>query len=174
MTTQQRTLKGFTLVELMVTVAVLGIVAAIATPSFINWYEQTRVRNAAEAVANHLQYAHSETVKLNRDLDVIVTEGANWCLAITNSGTSCTCGSNCAYGPALASSQHQTLGSSFTGVSLSNGEATYTFKSPSGLTPGDNDTLEVSAGSYSASIVLSFRGLSRICSDTIKAYPSCS
>jgi prepilin-type N-terminal cleavage/methylation domain-containing protein len=174
MTPSAGSVRGFTLIELMVTVAVMAIIATIALPSFIGWYEQNRVRNAVEAVANHLQYTHSETIKLNRDLDVVVSSGADWCLVTTNTGSSCTCGSSCNYGPASALSSHYTSGSAYSGVSLSNSKTSYTFKSPSGLTPGDNDTLTVSSGVYSASVKLSFRGLSRICSDTIKAYPSCT
>ena len=44
----RRNVTGFTLVELMVAVVVLAILAALAVPSFNDFFERGRVRNAAE------------------------------------------------------------------------------------------------------------------------------
>lgn len=57
---------GFTLVELMVTVAVLAIVAAIAFPSFQGTLRSNRVASANNEVLGLLSLARSEAIRSNR------------------------------------------------------------------------------------------------------------
>jgi len=71
---------GFTLVELMVAVVVLAILVALAVPSFTDFFERGRVRNAAEDLVSLVSNARAEAVK--HDLDVRVDmqgSGTNWC-----------------------------------------------------------------------------------------------
>ncbi len=67
--------KGFSLVELMITVAVIGITAAVAIPSYRAWIQNTKVRTAAESILNGIQKARSEA--LMRNTQVRFTLGAN-------------------------------------------------------------------------------------------------
>lgn len=55
--------RGFTLLEVMVAVAILGVLAAIAGPSFTPLIERWRVRQAAEQLQSTLHYARSEAIK---------------------------------------------------------------------------------------------------------------
>jgi len=61
----QARLAGFSLIELMVVVAVLGILTAFALPSYSVWMENTRIRNAAESIQAGLQIARLEAIKRN-------------------------------------------------------------------------------------------------------------
>ena len=54
--------KGFTLVELMVVVALLAIMASIAIPSFQTLILNNRLSNATNALLTGLQLARSEAV----------------------------------------------------------------------------------------------------------------
>ncbi|MFO7753666.1 MAG: GspH/FimT family pseudopilin, partial [Desulfobacteraceae bacterium] len=57
---------GFTLIELMVTVAIIGIVASFAISSLNNLLPRYRVKSAARQVRADLQDAKMEAVKQNR------------------------------------------------------------------------------------------------------------
>jgi len=54
---------GFTLIEAMVTVAILAILAAIAGPSFQPLIEKWRVQQAVSNMESTLYYARSEAIK---------------------------------------------------------------------------------------------------------------
>ncbi|WP_379653625.1 GspH/FimT family pseudopilin [Pseudoxanthomonas sp. UC19_8] len=55
--------RGFTLLELMVTVAVMAILAAIAFPSFQNTIRSTRVATASNQVLAAIALARTEAIK---------------------------------------------------------------------------------------------------------------
>lgn len=56
---------GFTLVEMMVVVAIMAILMAAAIPSFMTWLRNVQVRNQAEALLNGIQLARTEALRRN-------------------------------------------------------------------------------------------------------------
>jgi type IV fimbrial biogenesis protein FimT len=58
--------RGFTLVELMVTIAVLAILVAIAFPSFESTFRSNRVATTNNALLTSLSMARSEAVRNTR------------------------------------------------------------------------------------------------------------
>lgn len=84
---------GFTLIELMVTIAVLGILLAIAAPSFTVYFEKFRTKRAAETLGGSLYIAKSEAIKRNQFVRLVITassSGATWCYGLTAAAT-CNC-----------------------------------------------------------------------------------
>lgn len=61
----RHTKRGFTLLELLVTLAVVGIISMIALPSFARSVAQAKLDNRAEQLANLFRFARSEAVRLN-------------------------------------------------------------------------------------------------------------
>ena len=57
---------GFTLIELMVALAILGIVALMAAPSFSAFLARSKLRGTAHEAIADLQYARSEAVQKNQ------------------------------------------------------------------------------------------------------------
>lgn len=68
---------GFTLVELMIGIIVLGILSAVAIPAYQTWIQNTKIRNAAESVLNGLQRARSEAVGRNANVSFDLV-GTSW------------------------------------------------------------------------------------------------
>lgn len=72
---------GFTLIELIVTIAVLAIILAIAVPSFQDFFERGRLRGAGDEVAALVATARGEAVKTGRNVTMSFSgTTASWCL----------------------------------------------------------------------------------------------
>lgn len=55
--------RGFTTIEIMVVVVILGLLAVFAAPSFTTLIERWRVRQAAEDLVSTLTFARSEAIR---------------------------------------------------------------------------------------------------------------
>jgi len=69
---------GFTLIELMVVVVLIGIVAAYAVPSFTQLVERNRVTSTVNGMLGILNYARSEAVKAGQTIEVTPLTGNDW------------------------------------------------------------------------------------------------
>ena len=75
---QRTTERGFSLLEVMVVVAILAILAALAGPSFTPMIERWRVRSATEDLQSSLYFARSEAIKRGGGISVASKDGADW------------------------------------------------------------------------------------------------
>lgn len=67
--------RGFTLIELMVTVAVMAILAAIAAPSMSELIDNRRAAGQAEELVASLQLARAEAIRRNARVTVCAGTG---------------------------------------------------------------------------------------------------
>lgn len=64
-TLRTRNRKGFTLLELMIVIMLIGIIAAIALPGFQGWMVKNRLNGAARQVMTELMETRSKAVSRN-------------------------------------------------------------------------------------------------------------
>lgn len=76
---KQSTTTGFSLVELMIVLAIIAIGAAIAVPSYQNNVDSTRKTSAANNLLGALQFARSEAVIRRKDIKICASAGGTSC-----------------------------------------------------------------------------------------------
>lgn len=72
----RHTAMGFTLLELITTVAILLIMAGLAIPVFSSWLPDYRLKNAAMELFFNIKMAKTMAIKSNRSYRVIFDTGA--------------------------------------------------------------------------------------------------
>lgn len=77
---------GFTIIELMIAVAVVGVLAAVAMPSFNYTIQNNRVKTAASDAHMSLLLARSEAIKRNEKVKITLNTNG-WQVAYYDSST---------------------------------------------------------------------------------------
>ncbi|QDZ27210.1 GspH/FimT family pseudopilin [Noviherbaspirillum sp. UKPF54] len=77
---------GFTLVELMITIAISAILLGLAAPSFSSFIKSQTVRTASSDLNAALIFARSEAIKRNSDVVITPASGGwqnGWTVTVT-------------------------------------------------------------------------------------------
>lgn len=155
-TTAQR---GFSLIELVVAMAVLGILAVVAAPALSEYFATQRLKGAAEELQTDLQFARMESVQKNATITV----------------TLASAGYTIAQG--VTPIKSVTLGGGSTVSAGSNMVATFEpVRAMATITNGPDVTVANAATSRTLRVSLSAMGRVSICSPsgTVKGYDTCS
>ena len=65
--------RGFSLVQLVIAVAIMGILLSLAAPSFSAYLRNVKLRSAAEMFLTGVQLARSEAVRMNTSVEFLLT-----------------------------------------------------------------------------------------------------
>ncbi|QDP02039.1 GspH/FimT family pseudopilin [Thalassotalea sp. PS06] len=189
--------RGITLIELIISMAIIAILALVAAPSFVKNMENRNLAGAAETLYSHLQLARSESLLRSEDVvfSVAGMDSTSWAFGI-NELTGCdpTVTNNAATnacvlqiddgdGTFVAANDnvlHQIDGAEFTDVTMKmqviSGTAgnSITFDPARGTTDGARQYTLTNASGSSVQISLSLIGNVKLCSDDLPDYRSCS
>lgn len=91
-------IRGVSLIELLVGIAILGIAVAIGAPAFSEWINNSQIRSTAESIQNGLHLARAEAVRRNTAVQFQLTTtldnsctvnrtGTNWVVSISSATT---------------------------------------------------------------------------------------
>jgi len=85
--------RGFTLVEVMMTVVLLAIGLALALPSYRDMVEKRQVTNGAEQLASFINTAQGVAMKTNQVVTISYDRSADndWCVGAVSGTTPCDC-----------------------------------------------------------------------------------
>jgi type IV fimbrial biogenesis protein FimT len=83
--------KGFTLIELVVVIALLALLFGLTVPSLAEWVRNARIRSTADSLQNAVRVAQAESLRRNRSIilfrtnaqppaigSVAAANGRNW------------------------------------------------------------------------------------------------
>jgi len=85
--------RGFTLIELAITLAVAGILLAYGMPVFTAWIHNTKIRTSAESILNGVQLARAEAVRSNLRVQFVLGDAggpSTWTVSSIGTGNALT------------------------------------------------------------------------------------
>ena len=183
--------RGFSLIELIVGIVILGVLMAMAVPRFSDWLRNARIRTSAEAIQNGLQLARAEAVRRNatarfqlvNTIDnscALDTAGPHWVVSMDNPTGQCASAPSDTVAPRIIQVRTRAEGSVQTQVAA--GQSALVFNGLGRLTPvpAGNVALDVSTttgGTCIASggsvrclrLVVSVGGQIRMCDPALPA-----
>ena len=172
---------GFTLLELLVTLAVVGLLLGLAVPTMGRLVDSARLRSAAEAFSQELKQARNHALTHQQNVYFSVSVIADrWCYGWSDA-VACDCGASdsaataCRTGRDSVAQIHRRLSSDFPAIELmTKGRAaprSLRFSPLRGIASADSFTLRNDAGELR--VIVSPLGRIRICSTPGRGYSAC-
>lgn len=174
--------RGFTVIELMVTVAVLGVLAAVALPNMRDYLDKQRLVSQVRAISNLAQFARSEAIKhsglLNlKTVSMTVSPTAPWFVGLANGSAACA-GATCVINDAGGPVSHTVSATECPGCTMSSplAQAVIVFDLRGLVTGGADQSITlVSPLGRQLSLSISRLGRISLCTPggSVSGYPTC-
>ena len=169
--------RGFTIVEVMMSIVLIAIGSALALPSYRNMVEKRQLTNSAEQLSSFVNTVQSISTRTNQIITVSSNRDADddWCIGATMGDAACNCevtddssSDYCEIDSQLFVLNQDVSGASdlMSGIT---GSGTYSFDPIRGLFLDLNDSITMEMHSYSGdfrlNMVVNNTGRVIVCSD---------
>lgn len=77
---------GFTLIEMLIVIAIIAVATTLGLPSYRQWVHNTQIRNAAESIQSGLQKARAEAVTTNANIELVLGVNPPWLIKVAGVG----------------------------------------------------------------------------------------
>lgn len=161
---------GFTLIEALVVIAIIGILAALGVPSFQDMLERNRLKQVVESLKSDMQLARTRAIKQSQNIIVSRTTGnaGSWCYGLSATTPSCDCKQ--ATVTSTDDCEIKSIsGSNYGAVNMVSNSGNSTFDFRRGTIGANGVTF--STNKYGTRVVFSDVGRVRICSPSTVANP---
>lgn len=113
---------GFTLVELLIVVAIMGVIAAVTIPGYMAFIPNYRLRSAAEELQGDIQFAKIRAIKLGVVVSIRVNTATDTYTMFVDNGAGANTGNGTLDGDEGAPIKTATMASGIdiTGVTFTN------------------------------------------------------
>lgn len=166
--------KGFTLVELLITFAIVMVLAAVSVPLYSEFISAGRVRGAAETLYSFILKVRSDAINAQTTPTIVFQAGTSWCFGATTASTcDCTVSASCNLGQ-YDSSTYSNTTLTQSGFTASGSSYVTTINGTRGIaSPGGTISFSTPDGD-SVSVILNTMGFVRICSSNVVGYQACA
>ena len=162
--------QGFTLLELLVVLAIIAILGALTLPSLLGFNQEHKTADTAQSLYYALQYARSEAVLQNTTVYVNFQTGLSWCYGV-NATSNCNCAvpNSCALQVVTAPASQTT---NLTATGLVNNSVSF---EPTHGAAGARSviTFTYTGTTTAMSVEVPIMGSVVLCSTTIAGYSAC-
>lgn len=148
MSSRRLNARGFGIAELIVVVAVIGLLAALATPSMLTYWQSSTLSAGAAEMASIL----------NRGRQLAISQNGNVCVQVSGSSVqfrSVSCAGTIWTGSGTTSAGLMSLSN---GLQISNGGASVIFTNAGGANPGGSYTVTDPKTSRTRSVLVAATG----------------
>lgn len=170
--------RGVTFLELLVAIAVLGILAAIAVPYYGDYITRQRLIGAAEAVYGQAELAKRAAVSNNDDVYLYISGvgTTNWCLTYTVSVGAVTGGCSNGYVANSSNISVKVSSENYPGITLNAASTGYlAFRMP-GVSVSFDQVVSLSSSSVKVgdmAVRIETPQKISVCATVLGQYPDC-